>query len=143
MRGGYFTLISGILAAYFSVILIGIHLHQLPNFQMGTRPPRQSGLWHRVPIATISDSRLRDSEVNCCSMRLPPRVRNIPTRSSLAPVVTQKAEYSLSPCPSSAFPNSSLCTANVPVITSLSKTVSKSASFVAKMALRLTTTALT
>ena len=26
--------------------------------------------------------------VSCCSMRLPPRVRNIPTRSSLAPVVT-------------------------------------------------------
>jgi len=61
MRGRYFMLISGILAVYFSVILIGIHLHKLPNFQLGPRSPRQSGMWHRVTIGTISDSKLRDS----------------------------------------------------------------------------------
>ena len=57
----HLALIFGVVAVYFSVIEIGIRMHELPNFHPGTRSPRHDGMWHRSSIDTISDPKQRDS----------------------------------------------------------------------------------
>lgn len=61
MHKRYIALIFGMVAVYFIVIAIGIRLHELPSFQLGTRSPRHDEMWHRPSIDSISDPKQRGS----------------------------------------------------------------------------------